>query len=432
MKVLIIGSGGREHALAWKSAQNLNVKTVFVAPGNAGTALEPKVKNVEISIEDISALVDFSLKTRIDLTIVGPEAPLVKGIVDSFQKAGLLIFGPTKAASKIEGSKSFAKDLLLRHKIPTGACSVFSELEPALHHIRKQGLPIVIKVDGLASGKGVVIAKTFQEAESAVKDILIKNIYANKSDRRIVLIEEFLQGEEASFIVMVDGFNVLPMATSQDYKRVGDQDKGLNTGGMGSCSPALVITDRIYKRVLEKIIYPTVHAMNLEGCPYTGFLYAGLIIDSQGMPKVIEYNCRFGDPEAQCIMMRMESDLVDLCLSAIHNRLNFENSNWNSNAAVGVVLASDGYPRDVAKGHVISTSEVKMQNQKLFHGSTARKKSGELVTNGGRVFCATALGKTVSEAKEIAYLLANQVSWNGMFYRKDIAYQTILHEKITK
>ncbi|MDR9826402.1 phosphoribosylamine--glycine ligase [Vibrio sp. FNV 38] len=427
MNVLIIGAGGREHALGWKAAQNPKVNTVFIAPGNAGTALEPKLENVNIGVEDIDALVAFAKEKAIELTIVGPEAPLVIGVVDAFRAAGLPIFGPTQAAAQLEGSKAFTKDFLARHEIPTGYYSNFTEIEPAIAYVREQGAPIVVKADGLAAGKGVIVAMTLEEAEDAIKDMLAGNVFGEAGSR--VVIEEFLEGEEASFIVMVDGASVLPMATSQDHKRVGDKDTGPNTGGMGAYSPAPVVTPEIHDRILEEVIYPTVRGMDAEGAPYTGFLYAGLMIDADGTPKVIEYNCRFGDPETQPIMMRMESDLVDLCLMAIDEKLDEAESKWDPRASIGVVLAAGGYPADYAKGDVISLPEGAVEGQKIFHAGTTNNDAGDVVTNGGRVLCATALGNTVSEAQERAYALTKQVSWNGMFHRNDIGYRAIAREQ---
>ncbi|AQP35108.1 phosphoribosylamine--glycine ligase [Vibrio anguillarum] len=429
MNILIIGAGGREHALGWKVAQNPNVKTVFVAPGNAGTALEPKLENVNIAVEDIAGLVAFAQEKRIELTIVGPETPLVLGVVDAFRKADLPIFGPTQAAAQLEGSKAFTKDFLARHHIPTGAYANFTEIEPALAYVRQQGAPIVVKADGLAAGKGVIVAMTLQEAEDAIQDMLAGNAFGHSGSR--VVIEEFLDGEEASFIVMVDGVNVLPMATSQDHKRVGDKDTGPNTGGMGAYSPAPVVTPEIHERVMQEVIYPTVRGMAAEGNPYTGFLYAGLMIDAQGTPKVIEYNCRFGDPETQPIMMRMQSDLVELCFAALEGKLDQVESKWDPRASIGIVLAAGGYPADYAKGDVISglpTQEV--AGEKIFHAGTSNQ-AGEVVTNGGRVLCATALGNTVSQAQQRAYQLAKQVNWDGMFYRSDIGYRAIAREQQT-
>ncbi|PMK13833.1 phosphoribosylamine--glycine ligase [Vibrio splendidus] len=427
MRVLIIGAGGREHALGWKAAQNPNVETVFIAPGNAGTALEPKLENVNIGVEDIAGLVAFAQDKKIELTIVGPEAPLVIGVVDAFREVGLPIFGPTQAAAQLEGSKAFTKDFLARHDIPTGYYSNFTEIEPAIAYVREQGAPIVVKADGLAAGKGVIVAMTLEEAEDAIKDMLAGNAFGEAGSR--VVIEEFLEGEEASFIVMVDGSSVLPMATSQDHKRVGDKDTGPNTGGMGAYSPAPVVTPEIHNRILEEVIYPTVRGMDAEGTPYTGFLYAGLMIDADGTPKVIEYNCRFGDPETQPIMMRMESDLVELCLMAIDEKLDEAESKWDPRASIGVVLAAGGYPADYAKGDVISLPTNEVEGQKVFHAGTTNNEAGDVVTNGGRVLCATALGNTVSEAQERAYALTKQVSWNGMFHRNDIGYRAIAREQ---
>ena len=430
MDILIIGAGGREHALGWKAAQNPKVETVFIAPGNAGTALESKLENVAIDVEDIASLVAFAKEKAIELTIVGPEGPLVIGVVDAFREAGLPIFGPTKAAAQLEGSKAFTKDFLARHDIPTGYYSNFTEIEPALAYVREQGAPIVVKADGLAAGKGVIVAMTLEEAEDAIKDMLSGNIFGEAGSR--VVIEEFLEGEEASFIVMVDGASVLPMATSQDHKRVGDKDTGPNTGGMGAYSPAPVVTPEIHNRILEEVIYPTVRGMDAEGAPYTGFLYAGLMIDADGTPKVIEYNCRFGDPETQPIMMRMESDLVELCLMAIDDKLDEAESKWDPRAAIGVVLAAGGYPADYEKGDVISLPATELEGQKIFHAGTTNNEAGEVTTNGGRVLCATALGNTVSEAQERAYELTKQVSWNGMFHRNDIGYRAIARELKSK
>ncbi|EKO3593904.1 phosphoribosylamine--glycine ligase [Vibrio metschnikovii] len=427
MQVLVIGSGGREHALGWKVAQNPQVETVFVAPGNAGTALEPKLENVNIAVEDIAGLVAFAQQKNIALTIVGPEIPLVLGVVDAFRDAGLAIFGPTQAAAQLEGSKAFTKDFLARHNIPTAAYANFTEIEPALAYVREQGAPIVVKADGLAAGKGVIVAMTLQEAEDAIQDMLADNSFGEAGSR--VVIEEFLDGEEASFIVMVDGKNVLPMATSQDHKRVGDADTGPNTGGMGAYSPAPVVTQDVHDRVMREVIYPTVRGMAAEGNPYTGFLYAGLMIDAQGTPKVIEYNCRFGDPETQPIMMRLQSDLVELCLAALDGKLDQVESKWDPRASIGIVLAAGGYPADYRKGDVISglpTEEV--AGEKVFHAGTS-DQSGAVVTNGGRVLCATALGENVFQAQQRAYQLAKQIEWQGMFYRHDIGYRAIAREQ---
>jgi len=426
MKILIIGNGGREHALAWKTAQSADVNTIFVAPGNPGTALEPKVENVAIGVEDIEALVAFAKENAIDLTIVGPEAPLVIGVVDAFRAAGLAIFGPTQAAAQLEGSKAFTKDFLARHDIPTAEYQNFTEIEPALAYLQEKGAPIVVKADGLAAGKGVIVAMTLQEAENAVRDMLAGNAFGEAGHR--VVIEEFLDGEEASFIVMVDGKNVLPMATSQDHKRVGNGDTGPNTGGMGAYSPAPVVTQAIHDRVMEEVIYPTVRGMAAENTPYTGFLYAGLMVMADGTPKVIEYNCRFGDPETQPIMLRLQSDLVELCLAAIDQKLDTVESKWDPRAAMGIVLAAGGYPADYAKGAIISgLPQQDVAGEKVFQAGTA-SNNGAIVTNGGRVLCATAMGDSVSDAQKRAYALTKQISWDGMFHRDDIGYRAIARE----
>ena len=423
MKVLVIGNGGREHALTWKAAQSDLVSEVFVAPGNPGTALEPKTKNVNIGVCDIDALADFAEKEKIDLTIVGPEAPLVAGIVDEFKKRNLKIFGPTKAAAQLEGSKSFTKDFLMRHNIPTAKYKNFTDVNEALSYLDSVEIPVVVKADGLAAGKGVIVAQTRQEAKDAVKDMLSGNAFGEAGCK--VVIEDFLSGEEASFIVMVDGKNVLPMATSKDHKRVGDGDQGPNTGGMGAYSPAPVVTKTVYDRVMEQIIYPTVKGMAAENNEYVGFLYAGLMIDDAGNPKVIEFNCRFGDPETQPIMMRMKSDLVELCDAACDGKLDTKTCEYDERPAVGVVLAAEGYPQSPRKGDVISGLEsVAEPGSKIFQAGT-KQTDGKIVTSGGRVLCATALGSDIKEARDNAYKLAETVSWNGMFYRNDIAYRAI-------
>lgn len=427
MKVLVIGNGGREHALAWKAAQSPLADKVFVAPGNPGTAMEAGVENVAISATDIPALVAFAQQEQIGLTIVGPEAPLVIGVVDAFRAAGLTIFGPTQAAAQLEGSKAFTKDFLARQQIPTAEYQNFTDIEPALAYLREKGAPIVVKADGLAAGKGVIVAMTLQEAEDAVRDMLSGNAFGAAGSR--VVIEEFLDGEEASFIVMVDGEHVLPMATSQDHKRVGDGDTGLNTGGMGAYSPAPVVTADVHQRVMERVIYPTVRGMAAEGNVYTGFLYAGLMIDAAGNPKVIEFNCRFGDPETQPIMLRMRSDLVELCLAACDGELDKKEAVYDSRAAVGVVLAAANYPGEPRKGDVIAGLDTpSTDSSKLFQAGTASQHD-QVVTAGGRVLCATALGHSVREAQQAAYALAEQVSWEGMFYRKDIGYRAIAREE---
>lgn len=426
MKVLIIGGGGREHALAWKAAQSKGVSQVFVAPGNAGTALEPNLTNVDIDATDVTGLLNFAKQEQVALTIVGPEAPLVIGVVDAFEAQGLTIFGPSQAAAQLEGSKAFTKDFLARQNIPSAAYENFTEVEPALAYLRQKGAPIVVKADGLAAGKGVIVAMTLAEAEAAVVDMLSGNAFGDAGSR--VVIEDFLDGEEASFIVMVDGEHVLPMATSQDHKRVGDGDTGPNTGGMGAYSPAPVVTPEVHSRIMEQVIMPTVRGMAAEGNVYKGFLYAGLMIDKAGQPKVIEFNCRFGDPETQPIMMRLQSDLVALCLAGCQGKLDTVTAEFDPRASVGVVLAAGKYPNDdYRKGDVITGIPSETATAKVFHaGSTL--KDGNLVTTGGRVLCATALGDTVTEAQANAYAAAKQISWEGMFYRNDIAYRAIERE----
>ncbi|PJG82016.1 phosphoribosylamine--glycine ligase [Caviibacterium pharyngocola] len=427
MNILIIGNGGREHALAWKVAQSPLADKIFVAPGNAGTALENGIENVAIAATDVPALVKFAQQNDIGLTIVGPEAPLVVGVVDAFEQAGLKIFGPRQSAAQLEGSKAFTKDFLARHNIPTAEYQNFTEVEKALAYVREKGAPIVVKADGLAAGKGVIVAMTLEEAEAAIKDMLSGNAFGDAGSR--VVIEEFLDGEEASFIVMVDGVNVEPMATSQDHKRVGEGDKGLNTGGMGAYSPAPVVTQEIHDRVMEQIIYPTVRGMAAENNVYKGFLYAGLMIDKNGQPKVIEFNCRFGDPETQPIMMRMKSDLVELCLKACDGKLNEIQSQWDERAALGIVLAAEGYPGDYRKGDEITgLPQSAVENQKVFLAGV-KQQEGKLLTDGGRVLCATALGNTVFDAQQQALKLAEQIQWNGRFYRRDIGYRAVAREK---
>lgn len=427
MNVLVIGSGGREHALAWKAAQNPNVETVYVAPGNAGTATEAGLENVAIDVMDFDKLAAFAKDNNCGLTIVGPEAPLVEGVVDFFAEKGLRAFGPSKGAAQLEGSKAFTKDFLARHQIPTAEYQNFTEVEPALAYLREKGAPIVVKADGLAAGKGVIVAETLEQAEEAVKDMLSGNAFGDAGCR--VVIEEFLDGEEASFIVMVDGKNVVPMASSQDHKRVGDKDTGPNTGGMGAYSPAPVVTPEIHQRAMDEVIYPTVKGMAEEGNDYTGFLYAGLMIMADGTPKVIEYNCRFGDPETQPIMLRMKSDMVELCEAAIDGELAGKTTEWDERCAVGVVLAAGGYPASYNKGDVISglpTEEV--EGEKVFHAGTALK-DGDVVTSGGRVLCATALGNTVTEAQQRAYELTRKIDWKDVYFRNDIAYRAIAREQ---
>lgn len=425
MKILVIGSGGREHALAWKAAQSPNVETVFVAPGNAGSAIEDKLQNVDIDVMNFEALCTFAKENNIELTIVGPEAPLVEGVVDYFTAQGLKCFGPSKGAAQLEGSKAFTKDFLARHNIPTADYQAFTEVEPALAYLREKGAPIVVKADGLAAGKGVIVAEDLKTAEDAIKDMLSGNAFGDAGCR--VVVEEFLEGEEASFIVIADGEHVLPMATSQDHKRAADGDKGLNTGGMGAYSPAPVVTESVYQRIMDEVIYPTIKGMAAEGNSYTGFLYAGLMITADGTPKVIEYNCRFGDPETQPIMMRLQSNLGELCLAALNKSLDSHEATWDERPAVGVVLAAGGYPGSYAKGKVISGLESSVENAKVFHAGT--KLDGDnVVTNGGRVLCATALGDTITAAQKQAYELVKKISWEDVYYRTDIAYRAIDRE----
>lgn len=426
MNVLIIGSGGREHALAWKVAQAESISNVFVAPGNAGTQGEAKVSNVNIGVEDIDGLVAFAQKENIGLTIVGPEAPLVIGVVDAFTKAGLKCFGPTQGAAQLEGSKAFTKDFLAKHKIPTAAYQVFTNADQACDYIKEQGAPIVVKADGLAAGKGVIVAETVEQAQEAARDMLIDNKFGDAGAR--VVVEEFLAGEEASFICMVDGDNILPLATSQDHKARDNGDLGPNTGGMGAYSPAPVVTQEMHDRIMQEVIVPTVEGMKSDGYPYTGFLYAGIMIDANGVPKVLEYNCRFGDPETQPIMMRLKSDLAELCLAAIDKKLDQVTAEWDSRAALGVVLAAGGYPESYAKGLVISgLDNCDTDSCKTFQAGTAMA-DGNVVTSGGRVLCVTALGDSVTQAQELAYQSVKKISWDGMFCRTDIGYRAIARE----
>lgn len=427
MKVLIIGNGGREHALAWKIAQSERVSHVFVAPGNAGSAREPKVQNIAIDVLDLEALVEFAQNEQVALTIVGPEAPLVAGVVDRFQAAGLACYGPTQKAAQLEGSKAFSKDFLARHKIPTAEYANFTDEAEALAYVREKGAPIVVKADGLAAGKGVIVAMTLAEAEDAITDMLSGNRFGAAGNR--VVIEEFLTGEEASFIVMVDGKNVLPMATSQDHKRIGDADTGPNTGGMGAYSPAPVVTDDVYQRTMEQVIMPTVNGMAAEGTPYTGFLYAGLMIDETGQPKVIEFNCRFGDPETQPIIMRLESDLVELCLAAVEGKLDEAQAKWDPRPALGVVMAAANYPDTPQTGDAISGLDKADSNiVKTFHAGT-KLEGDQVVTSGGRVLCVTALGETVKAAQQNAYQAIENIHWDGCYYRRDIGYRAIEREE---
>ena len=420
MKLLVIGSGGREHALAWKLAQSPKVATVFVAPGNAGTAPEPKLQNLPLTAH--TDLIDFCRKENVAFTIIGPEAPLAAGIVDDFRAAGLPVFGPTRAAAQLESSKDFAKAFMKRHGIPTACYQTFDNAQQAHDYVDAKGAPIVIKADGLAAGKGVIVAMTLAEAHAAIDDMLLGNKMGNAGAR--VVIEDFLQGEEASFIVMVDGEHVLPMATSQDHKRLLDNDQGPNTGGMGAYSPAPVVTPEVYRRTMDEIILPTVRGMAADGCEFTGFLYAGLMIDENGAPRTIEFNCRFGDPETQPIMSRLDSDLSDLVQAALDRRLDKVQAEWNPQTAVGVVLAAAGYPDSPRKGDAVEGVEAANKIGKVFHAGTA-VSDGHTVTNGGRVLCVVGLGDDVKQAKARAYEAVAEIHFEGMQYRKDIADKAI-------
>ena len=426
MNVLIIGSGGREHALAWKCAQSPRVEEVLVAPGNAGTAREDKVRNVAVSSDDIEALAALAQSEDVALTIVGPEAPLVAGVVDRFNELGLPCFGPTAAAAQLEGSKAFTKDFLARHDIPTAAYQNFSELEPALEYIRQQGAPIVIKADGLAAGKGVIVAHTLEEAEAAATDMLQGGSFGEAGAR--IVVEEFLDGEEASFIVITDGNNILPLATSQDHKARDEGDVGPNTGGLGAYSPAPVVTPEIEARIMDEVIRPTLDGMRDDGHPYLGFLYAGLMVMADGTPKVIEFNCRMGDPETQPILARLKSDLVDFCESTLEGTLGERTAMWDTRAALGVVMAAGGYPASYAKGKVISGLEGADSNtQKVFHAGTALQDS-DVVTSGGRVLCVVGLGHTVADAAEDAYAAVKKIDWEDVYFRRDIGHRAIARE----
>lgn len=423
MKILIVGNGGREHALAWKVKQSAKVEQVFVAPGNAGTALEPSVENVSINVDNIAALLDFARNEPIDLTIVGPEVPLVMGIVDIFRQSGLKCFGPTAKAAQLEGSKAFCKDFMIRHHIPTAAYQAFTDKDQAIAYIKQQGAPIVVKADGLAAGKGVIVAQTEAEAINAVEDMLSGNVFGRAGNK--VVIEEFLAGEEASFIVIADGKHALPMATSQDHKARDNGDKGPNTGGMGAYSPAPIVTPEIHQRVMREVIEPTLKGLAEDGMPYTGFLYAGLMISPDGSIKVLEYNCRFGDPETQPIMMRLKSDLVDLCEAALAGELDKIESDWDERAALGVVMAAGGYPDTYQKGAVISgLPTTEDENCKVFHAGT-QQADDSIITSGGRVLCACALGTDIQDAQTRAYQLADSIHWDNVYYRSDIGFKAI-------
>ncbi len=427
MNVLVVGNGGREHALAWKALQSTNVTHVFVAPGNGGTALEEGMTNVDIAVDNIQQLIDFSKKNNVHLTIIGPEVPLVIGMVDAFEKEGLRCFGPKQSAAQLEGSKTFTKDFLARHNIPTAAYQSFTQVDDAICYIKELGVPLVIKADGLAAGKGVIIAHTENEAIGAAQSMLTAGQFGEAGNK--IVIEQFLVGEEASFIVMVDGKNILPLATSQDHKARDEGDRGPNTGGMGAYSPAPVVTPAIHDRIMNEVIIPTVNGLAAEGTPYTGFLYAGIMVAPDGTPNVLEFNCRFGDPETQPIMMRLRSDLVALCDAALDGKLDTATAEWDPRAALGVVLAAGGYPNSYDKGDIISGLEkITTKDSKIFHAGT-RLENNNIVTAGGRVLCVTALGSNVREAQQRAYQLAANVTWKNMFYRKDIGYRALVREK---
>jgi phosphoribosylamine--glycine ligase len=427
MKVLVVGGGGREHALAWKCAQSKNVAEVIVAPGNAGTALEAKLRNAAVGAEDIDGLLDLAKAESVGLTIIGPEVPLVAGIVDRFRDQGLPCFGPTADAAQLEGSKVFTKEFLQRHNIPTAAYQSFTELEPALAYVREQGAPIVVKADGLAAGKGVIVAATTEEAEQAATDMLRAGSFGEAGNR--IVIEEFLEGEEASFIVMTDGKTILPLATSQDHKARDEGDTGPNTGGMGAYSPAPVVTAELEKRIMDEVIQPTLDGLAADGISYLGFLYAGLMIASDGTAKVLEFNCRFGDPETQPILTRLQTDLVELCQAAVEGRLAGKSIDWDPRAALGVVMAAGGYPASYRKGAKITgLADLISNSVKVFHAGTALD-GGDVVTSGGRVLCVVGLGDTVAAASDAAYAQVERISWDNVFFRRDIGHRAIAREE---
>lgn len=424
MNILIIGNGGREHALAWKARQSPLADTVYVAPGNAGTARETGIENVAIDVLDLDGLARFAEEHQVGLTIVGPEAPLVAGVVDLFEQRGLPIFGPTQGAAQLEGSKAFTKDFLQRHAIPTAWYQVFTDAAAARTFVQEKGAPIVVKADGLAAGKGVVVARTEAEAIAAIDDMLSGNAFGNAGSR--VVVEQCLTGEEASFIVMVDGDTVVPFASSQDHKARDNGDTGPNTGGMGAYSPAPVVTDELHQRIMDEVIYPTVHGMQAEGNRYRGFLYAGIMVAADGTPNVLEYNCRFGDPETQPIMMRLQSDLVALCLAAVEGRLEGQQTRWDPRPALGVVLAAGGYPASYRSGDVISGLDTDLgPDAKVFQAGTGLNDQGETVTQGGRVLCATALGQTIGDAQRRAYEAVESVQFADRYCRTDIGHRAI-------
>ncbi len=425
MKVLVVGGGGREHALAWKLADSELVDHVYVAPGNAGTLLEPGVSNVDIDVMDTPGLLMFARDNQVGLTVVGPEAPLVAGIVDSFNESGLVCFGPTAAASRLEGSKAFAKAFMQRHGIPTARYAEFTDTDSALSFLDQCDYPAVIKADGLAAGKGVVVAEDEAVATQAVTDMLAGNAFGNAGHR--VVIEQFLRGEEASFICMVDGTNVLPMASSQDHKAAHDGDQGPNTGGMGAYSPAPIVDEAMTDSIMKRVIHPLVRGMAEEGNPYVGFLYAGLMIGEDGVPNVVEFNCRFGDPEAQPVLSRLQSDFADHCLAAVEGRLKDEVATWDSRPSLGIVMAAAGYPGSYPKGDAISGLSDVSSDVKVFHAGT-RMVGDDVVTNGGRVLCVTAQGETVESAQTHAYAAVDKIQWQGAWCRHDIGYRAVQRE----
>ena len=427
MKVLIVGSGGREHALAWKASRSDLTSEIYVAPGNGGTALERDITNVEISAEDIDGLASFALKNKIDLTIVGPEVPLVLGITDEFKKKGLRCFGPSKDAARLEGSKDFMKDFLSRNNIPTALYKSFTDINLAKDYVKNHSIPVVIKADGLAAGKGVIIANSTEEAFEAIEQCMEDKEFGEAGSK--VVIEEFLEGEEASFIVLTDGNVILPLASSQDHKARDDGDKGPNTGGMGAYSPAPVVTANLHKKIMDEVIIPTIEGLNKEGMNYCGFLYAGLMIDKNNNIKVLEFNCRFGDPETQPILLRMKSDLINLCFEASEGKLVESEIVWDERVSLGIVMASGGYPNNYDKGFEISgLLEDEAEDLKIFHAGTSLNKEDKVVTNGGRVLCVTALGSNTKEAKEKAYQRVKSIKWEKAYFRRDIGYRALNRE----
>ena len=427
MKVLIVGSGGREHALAWKASRSDLTSEIYVAPGNGGTALERDITNVEISAEDIDGLASFALKNKIDLTIVGPEVPLVLGITDEFKKKGLRCFGPSKDAARLEGSKDFMKDFLSRNNIPTALYKSFTDINLAKDYVKNHSIPVVIKADGLAAGKGVIIANSTEEAFEAIEQCMEDKEFGEAGSK--VVIEEFLEGEEASFIVLTDGNVILPLASSQDHKARDDGDKGPNTGGMGAYSPAPVVTANLHKKIMDEVIIPTIEGLNKEGMNYCGFLYAGLMIDKNKNIKVLEFNCRFGDPETQPILLRMKSDLINLCFEAAEGKLVESEIFWDERVSLGVVMAAGGYPNNYDKGFEISgLLEDETEDLKIFHAGTSLNKEDKVITNGGRVLCVTALGSNTKEAKEKAYQRVKSIKWEKAYFRRDIGYRALNRE----